>query len=156
MENKMEEILKILKINFFEEFIISCNKDIYRFSHNGLERFLLGTNTWVKDTLYLQELLVGKIKISKPLLTTGEREYLEVVLKPYFGSIRSICRYEISGQSCLIMQWKNKYGESKTIFPVVDSLNFFVGLEANKKYTLEELDLYQDFIYKIRSLNENS
>ena len=78
------------------------------------------------------------------ILDKEEKEYLRAVLKPFKNRIHSIFKmeydkdYEYIG-FCLL---PNEIDEDPIIFPMFEKNEMYKGMELDKEYTLEELNLY--------------
>lgn len=80
----------------------------------------------------------------KPILDDVEKQYLKAVIRPFRSKVVSIKKCStIDGYYYLYLHIKSSYGNNDCmIFPFFPSdAPMYVGMEANKNYTLKELGL---------------
>lgn len=78
----------------------------------------------------------------KELLTTAEKEYLKAVIKPFRESITAIVKYHSNydGDYISFLYNHNKM-ELGFRLPYFETYTMYKGMEIEKKYTLEDLNL---------------
>ena len=94
--NHIPEIAHMLGLEIGEEFFIKGCIDDFRFKFTEEDVGYFYDGTWVSILCYLGNLLNGKwelVKISKPILTKEEREYLSMVIKPFRDEIEYIHKF---------------------------------------------------------------
>ena len=76
----------------------------------------------------------------EPILDDVEKEYLSAVIKPFRKKIMYIRKNKslINGMQYLII---GIYDDDYMHFPYLDDDSMYKGMEVNKEYSLEELDL---------------
>ena len=86
----------------------------------------------------LREWLLEEAK--EPVLDDVEKEYLSAVIKPFRKMIAYIVKAQDfdDGKQCIRIILQNGDGMH---FPYLDDDSMYKGMEANKKYSLEELGL---------------
>ena len=144
-KNRMEEVAKLFGLELEEEFKIGENNR-YKFTVNGLRFWSEVHQDWVHYDI-TEELLLGRyeiVKLSKPVLTESEKEYLSAVIKPFRDRILHIYKVEVSGYECIGVDLKfpkvEKLEDSLTL-PCFEIGTMYKGMKLGKDYTLEELDL---------------
>ncbi len=79
----------------------------------------------------------------KELLTDSEKDYLSAVIKPFRDKVVSIYKevntYPNEGEEYIVILLKNEYND--IVLPNLDESMMYTGMEKDKKYTLEELEL---------------
>lgn len=77
---------------------------------------------------------------SEPILEDVEREYLSATIKPFRKKIAYIVKAQDfdDGKQCIRIILQNGDGMH---FPYLDDDAMYKGMEVNKEYSLEELDL---------------
>ena len=140
--NHMEEVAKMLGVEIGEEFNIEGgSKDAkYKFSKDYLIMEITDVG-WTRASFYLVDLLNGKLKIVKsPILNETEKKYLSGVIRPFRNRIKYICKNN------------NEDGDTEFIDVQLDDNDFmafpnfkkgtmYKGMEFEKKYTLEQLNI---------------
>lgn len=76
--------------------------------------------------------------VEKEILDEEEKEYLSVVIKPFKGKVKYICKTGYLGGEFIKIYIRN---DSAISFPYFKSGTMYKGMEANKRYTLKELGL---------------
>lgn len=111
---------------------------------------------WVKNKeLYSNKFLNQEIEIKDELLLTNkEREYLENVLKPFKDKVKSvekmcIAAVDESERACICITMSDGKNILTFSLPYFVASKYYNGLRSNKKYTLEDLRLFQERKYKI-------
>ena len=97
----------------------------------ALEGMVLGkTYTWKELGLY---------DVNKGILSDKEKEYLSAVIKPFRDKVKYIKKYkDEGGYEYIVIVFVNY---ERLVFPNFKKSTIYQGMEANKKYTLEELCL---------------
>lgn len=105
------------------------------------------TNSWIHfKELYSDKFLDREIKIEEPdILDEEEKEYLRAVIKPFRNRVISIKKffYVFDNAYAIEIYIKNLMGNfaTETIRLPFFRNEMYTGMEKNKSYTLEELDL---------------
>ena len=101
---------------------------------------------WIYS-LEFNNILSGNIeivKLSKPILTESEKEYLSAVIKPFRDRITHIFKFELTGYEGIGIDLKfpkvEKDDDAMTL-PSFEIGTMYKGMELYKDYTLEELGL---------------
>ena len=79
-------------------------------------------------------------EVKEPVLDDVEKEYLSAVIKPFREMIAYIVKAQDfdDGKQCIRIILQNGDGMH---FPYLDDDAMYKGMEVNKEYSLEELDL---------------
>ena len=144
MENKMNEVAKLLGIELEEEFRIEGLTRKHKLTENGLMCWFDDFQQWYAS-YYIDELLTGEakiIKLPKPILDEKEKEYLSAVIKPFRNKVYAIAKYDDGDDNYYIqiMMKQNVYFEYID-FPYFKKGTMYKGMELKKEYTVEELGL---------------
>lgn len=143
-KNRMEEVAKLFGLELEEEFGIGKNER-YKFTVNGLMFWFKDHQAWVHYDI-TEQLLLGRyeiVKLSKPVLTESEKEYLGNIVKPFRDKVISIrCNFAADNYNCITIELKQD-GFSKEFInlPYFKKGSMYKGMQAGKDYTLEELEL---------------
>lgn len=146
MENKMEQVAKLLGVELDEEFRIEHLNTKYKLSKNGLKYWSGSPKKWNGSGL-LEDLIIGTlkiIKISKPILDDIEKEYLSAVIKPFRNRVICIIKNKCLPDEYLRIHLKHYTGKDANeiiYLPCFKNGLMYKGMEINKEYTLEELGL---------------
>ena len=147
MENKMEQVAKLLGVELEEEFRIDGLSYKYKLSNYGLMCWSNNLQRWYITSI-IGELLTGEkqiIKLPKPILDDVEKEYLSNVIKPFRDKVISIANYyeESIDNNFIEIEVKQNYcNENQYVsLPYFKKGTMYKGMEEYKKYTLEELGL---------------
>ena len=121
MPNTNPCILKVRVRDFSKNFNIE----------NGvLEGMVLGKAYTLKD--------LG-LDVNEDILSDKEKEYLSAVIKPFRDKVKYIKKYaDESDYEYIVIAFVNY---ERLMFPSFKKRTMYVGMEKNKKYTLEELGL---------------
>lgn len=141
--NYMEQVAQMLEIKIGEEFRIVNDCCIYKLDDKGLY-FLANDDKWKIDYLTLTRILNGKAMIiKKPILDDIERRYLGNIIKPFRDRVVSIIKYDDYDRcEYIVIKYRNINGYTgRMYFPAFEKDTMYKGMKANKKYTLEELEL---------------
>ena len=154
--NYIEEVAKVLDIKLYEEFYIQMydksfgdNTAVrYRLTYFDFE--YLGTvhKDWQPVcSSALADIIFGKYKIKKAILTVKEKKYLSDFIDPFKSRVMSIQKHHFK-------DFKNNEKEFISLgikendrhwremeLPQFDAGKYYKGLETGKAYTLEELGL---------------
>ena len=90
------------------------------------------------------ELLTGKyeiVKISKPVLTEKEKEYLSNVIKPFRDKVSLISKRSNDNGQFISIEIEEKPHNNNMFFPYFEEGSMYKGMEINKPYTLKELGI---------------
>ena len=101
-------------------------------------------NVWVKHKdLYSDKFLDQEIEIDEPILTDEERRYLSAVIKPFRSRVKTITKAYLECFNEFEYLWGEMidYDDNMFILPFFEKGTMYKGMEANKRYTLEELEL---------------
>ena len=138
--NHMEKVAQMLGVELDEEFMVKgvC----YKFT----EKCLMGLNPasgWYLAPQTLYNILNGTfklVKLPKPILDKKEKEYLSYVIRPFRNRIKYICKNnnEDGDTEFLDVQLDDN---DFMAFPNFKKGTMYKGMEANRKYSLEELGL---------------
>lgn len=99
--------------------------------------------SWVNNkNLYSDKFLDQEIEIDTAILNTEEKEYLSAVIKPFINNVTDIAKYRRTSDSreYIVINFKDTEG---LILPRFKENTMYKGMELEKKYTLEELGLFQ-------------
>ena len=146
MENKMNEVAKLLGVELEEEFRIEGLTKKYKLTENGLKYWSDNLQQWCISG-WLRELLTGEskiIKLLKPILDEKEKEYLTNVIKPFRKHIITIRKIEYYKYEFIeIVIYSTVEGASCEVvsFPYFNKGKMYKGIENNKEYTLKELGI---------------
>ena len=150
-ENKMKDVAKLLGLELEEEFKIKGSVDFYpkyKLTERGLAYWSNIDRKWYCYSDIPIKLLTGEhkiIKLSKPILTESEKEYLSAVIKPFRDRILHIYKFELSGYEGIGIDLKfpkvEKNENDTMTLPSFEIGTMYKGMELYKDYTLEELGL---------------
>lgn len=146
MENKMNEVAKLLGLELEEEFKIEGYRSKYKLTYDGLMYWSYLDSKWL-ISMFFKELLTGKLKIikqPKPILDDVEKEYLSNVIKPFRNRIICIIKNKCLPDEYLRIHLKHYTGKDANeiiYLPYFKNGSMYKGMEINKEYTLEELEL---------------
>lgn len=146
-ENKMKEVAKLLGVEMGVPFNI---KD-----KNGVE-LMYSPFTFKDDGLYdkyndnrcchlLNCLLNGACEIEQPILTKKEKTYLEGVLRPFKDRVVFVVKRKSIDKELIKVKINSIVSDcfSTLDFPFFKENTMYKGMELNKKYTLEELGVFE-------------
>ena len=80
----------------------------------------------------------------KPILDDAEREYLKAVFKPFASRIKCVKKRRCSEMSEYINAIMTDPDGDNTCFPVFKAGTMYKGMDPNKAYTLDELEITYD------------
>ena len=146
-KNKMKEVAKLLGVELEEKFMLKDFQHMYKLTEKGLMYWSDISQIW-ENSNAIGDLLTGKyeiVKLSKPILTEKEKEYLSAVIKPFRDRILHIYKFELSGYEGIGIDLKfpkvEKNNEDAMTLPSFEIGTMYKGMELYKDYTLEELGL---------------
>lgn len=141
--NYMEQVAQMMGVRLEEEFKLNDSDDYkYKIAKDGMFMYSGFASDWFSANHILLGVLIGKYEIKKPILDEVEKEYLSAVIKPFRDRVISVRKYHY-----------DKYYEYITIiyydvskylsiyFPPFKKGTMYKGMEANKQYSLEDLEL---------------
>ena len=130
----------MLGLEIGEEFKIEGpNNYKYRFDDNLMT--LMPDGRWCTAPAMLNQILEGKYKIIKPILTEEEREYLSYVIKPFRDEIEYIHKFTCPNSTKeYLLGFIKDIGYHLELPPFIKG-TMYCGIELGKEYTLEELGL---------------
>lgn len=138
-ENKMKQVAELLGIEMYNYFYVNKNK-----GHNPCiitEKGMFDCRGNTRSYL-LSKLLLGEIEIEPQILDEKEKRYLERVLRPFKDKVRYISKESTTiGTHFINVSIYNDFDMS---FPNFEEDTMYKGMEIDRKYTLEELGLFQD------------
>ena len=144
MEDKMNEVAKLLGAELGEEFKLDKGHIIYMLSDSGLIYYDSNQCKWNHSDM-LEHLLLGDYKISKIILNCAEREYLSSVIKPFryeVISIKKVADNPGNYYRIAIKKVSKAYLGDETIYlPYFKGGTMYNGMEIDKEYTMKELGL---------------
>ena len=145
MENKINEVAKLLGLELEEEFKIEGLFGNFKLSKEGLKQWSKDTYGWLPSSL-LEELIIGHaqiIKLSKQILNEAERKYLSAIIEPFIDKVVSIAKYRYSDYNSYIQITVEQiaFDGEYIDLPRFNSDAMYKGMRAGKQYTLEELGL---------------
>ena len=140
--NHMKEIAQLLGLEIGEEFMIEGHSGNvkYRLTEENIE--YLSCGHWFSISSTLNKLLNGEYKVAKmPILDDVERKYLEGVIRPFRDDVESICKCETRSDKKEWIGIRFKSTLCEMYFPEYPAGTMYKGMELNRKYSIEELDL---------------
>ena len=140
MENKMNGVAQLLGLVLEEEFKIEGFPDIYKLASDGLVYWHPDLKEWIRSNLLL-EVLTGKYKIIKSILNDKEKEYLSAVIKPFRDKVSLISKRSNDNGQFISIEIEEKPHNNTMFFPYFEEGSIYKGMEINKHYTLDELEL---------------
>ena len=137
--NYMKVVAQMLGVELDEEFMVKgvC----YKFT----EKCLMGLNPasgWYLAPQTLYNILNGTfklVKLPKPILDKKEKEYLSYVIRPFRDKIQYL--YKTKNDDSEYIEFKFNDAYDFMCFPNFEKGTMYKGMEANRKYSLEELGL---------------
>lgn len=143
MENKMEELARLAGLELEEEFTLDNRPIKYKLTKDGFMYWTDAYQQW-NYTCGVEELFLGKrriVKIPKPILNEKEKEYLSSVIKPFRDKVSLISKRSNDNGQFISIEIEEKPHNNNMFFPYFEKGSMYKGMEINKYYTLEELDL---------------
>lgn len=148
-ESKMKEVAKLLGVEWGVPFKVKYDNatelsyNPYVFKNNGL----CSRNG---DFVYsvLVNLLKGEYEIEKQILDEVEKRYLEGVFRPFKDRVKCVNKMERTAGTREFLQYCVKDPINGLYYnyplPYFKKGTMYKGMELDKEYTLEELELFQD------------
>ena len=138
----MEQVAYLLGVELDEEFNLVGVDLTYKISKDGMKVYNGINDEWRYSSPLLPDILIGKYKIKKSILTKQEKEYLSAVIKPFRDQIIHIIKLnDIDNQSIEIKLYGIDGYVKYIFFPPFKKGSMYKGMELKKKYTLKELGL---------------
>lgn len=141
-ENKMKEVAQLLGVELGEKFIIKNTT----FNPHQITKRGLVDKDGSRSSIALHMLLTGAYEIERTILDNAEKAYLEAVLRPFKDRVMSVEKRR-KEEGDFIKIWIRRfeiYSEEYINFPYFKTDTIYKHMEPNKKYTLEELGLFED------------
>lgn len=141
--NHMKEVAQLLGVELYEEFYIKNHRGTrYRITENGTEQFF---GEWMKAD-FINDLIRGKheiIKIKSPILDEVEKQYLSNIVRPFRNNVEWIIKRRWENYEYIVIAYYDGIvnDEYELEFPAFKVLQMYKGMEPNRRYSLEELDL---------------
>lgn len=144
-ENKTRDVAKLLGVELEEEFKIEGHLAKYKFTEAGLMHWPIYEDKWVRSAS-LNDLIAGEltiIKLPKQILTNKEKEYLSSVINPFRDRIVWIKKVGSPAQNYEYIKicYQDHIYSIVLSFPDFKVGTMYRGMEMDKEYTLEKLDL---------------
>ena len=142
--NYMEQVAQMLGVELEEEFNVYKSKIVNKFTEDGIVSYSKDNQNWIRNYYLLENLLIGYTEIiKKPILDDIERRYLSNIIKPFRDRVVSIVKYDDYDRcEYIVIKYRNINGYTgRMYFPNFEKDTMYKGMKANKKYTLEELEL---------------
>ena len=141
MENKMEELARLAGLELEEEFTLDNRPIKYKLTKDGFMYWSDNYQQW-HYTCGVEDLFLGKRQIVKiPILNEKEKEYLSSVIKPFRDKVSLISKRSNDNGQFISIEIEEKPHNNNMFFPYFEEGLMYKGMEINKYYTLEELDL---------------
>lgn len=150
-ENKMGKLAELLGVEIDKPF------NIKGYAYNPCKltynRMINKNNVLMYRDFF--ELLTGKLEIEKTILDDSEKRYLENLFRPFKDIIVYIEKVSQSGFECISYQIIYEYISYKSSSPTIrhekkscelpyfDKGTMYKGMVLGKKYSLEELELFE-------------
>ena len=136
----MKEVAKILGVKIGEKFKIELNGTVHsrNFFLTDYGLFVIGEADRKPEAL--NQLLNGEykvVKISQPILTEEEKEYLSAVVKPFRDEVKHISKNRYDGEEWIQIRTKS----GLALLPPFKEGLMYNGMEAGKEYSVKELDI---------------
>lgn len=145
--NYMKEVAQILGVELDEEFYIKGNDNKFKITNNGMCYSFKSCDMWSPVSWIICDILNGKLEIvkkPKPILDEVEKRYLSNVIKPFRNQIESIVKYSYGKYEAINMvnfKVDENMSFNVTNFPYFKKGTMYKGMEVNKEYSLEDLEL---------------
>lgn len=146
MKKKIKECSRQELINYFSQNLTMTMADVEKF---------VDSLCFLRESVFMGERVINidflneEVEIPQAhILDKKEHNYLRAVCKPFFGKIKYICktidmREDYVKREKIIIQLKGEDGILS--FPLFDSNSMYKGMELNKYYTIEYLELGKDW-----------
>ena len=140
--NYMEQVAHILGVELDEEFNLVGVDLTYKISKDGMKVYHEIENEWRYASPLLSDILLGKYKIKKSILTNQEKEYLGAVIKPFRNRVEGIVKYVSYKTEYIRIKFRDIGGNRGYIsLPSFEKNTMYKGMEADKWYSLKDLGL---------------
>lgn len=145
MENKMNEVAKLLGVKLNEEFGLKNSNFSYKLTTYGLRKRYHLIQEW-SDSCMLDDLLLGRVEIVKKansILDEVEKRYLSNIIKPFINKVKFIVKNKkFSGEyEYIFIRYLDSTGDNAIMLPDFKAGTMYRGMEIGKKYALKELGL---------------
>lgn len=143
--NYMEQVAKMLGVELEEEFYLKGIRDKHKITNDGLFYRSKKDGSWFITSWTLNKVLAGKLEIikePKPILDEAEKRYLSNVIKPFRDKVKYIVKRNDN---------KSEYFEDIRVvfeisyqtlyFPYFEKGTMYKGMETDKEYSVEDLDI---------------
>ena len=147
MENKMEELARLIGLELEEEFTLDNRPVKYKLTKDGFMYWTDAYQQW-NYTCGVEILFTGEkqiVKIPKPILTEEEKKYLSSVIKPFRDRVTVIikhkCDYSQDEYLGISVRYYNKSGGKEITLPIFEKDTMYKGMVSTMWYTLEDLGL---------------
>lgn len=138
-ENKMKDVAKLLGVEFGKSFKIKGDE---------YNPFIINNDGFIdcdgdESDYKLLLLLEGELEIEQPILTEKEKAYLKGVLRPFKDKVKFIRKDSkfSKNQEYIHIGIKNDFDID---FPNFQQGTMYKGMESDRRYTLEELGLFEE------------
>lgn len=147
-KSKMKEVAKLLGVEIGVPFKIKDMDGDY-ISWNPYTFYDDGLYDRANDercSVPLKRLITGEYEIEHPTLDDVEKRYLEGALRLFKDRVIYIQKGQVfdSEYICIVLKCFDGTFEESSPLPYFEVNSMYKGMELNKKYTLEELGLFQD------------
>lgn len=136
--NYMEQVAQMLGVDLEKEFKLEGFDYKYKISKDGMKWYSELYGNWINADNILTGILIGWYKIKKAILDEAEKEYLSLVIKPFREQVNGIAKNQWAKEEYIYIDLKN---DTVLSFPGFQEGSKYKGMEANKLYSLEELEL---------------
>lgn len=139
----MEQVAQMLGVELEEEFKLNDSDNYkYKIIKDGMFMNSGFASDWFSANHILLGVLIGKYEIKKPILDEKEKEYLSNVIKPFRDKVMNIAKYDTEkNQFIRICYCDIDKNLEYMYFPPFKKGTMYKGMEVNKKYSLEDLEL---------------
>ena len=141
-ENKMEEVAKLLGVEMGVPFKIKNLLNEFMIDEYGL----YSLRTHIHNESILVDLLCGNYEIEQPILDDIEKRYLESIFRPFKNRVmyvEKIFRFGYEQIRYRVSLPVEEYGNELCELPSFDKGIMYKGMEYDKKYSIEELGLFE-------------
>lgn len=141
--NYMEQVAHILGVELEEEFKLNDSDNYkYKITKDGMFMYSEFASDWFSANHILLGVFFGKYEIKKSILNDIEKEYLSAVIKPFRDRVISIGKCNCYEYEYIVIKYLDiGKNEGHIYLPCFERGTMYKGMEAGKKYTLEELGL---------------
>lgn len=139
----MEQVAQMLGVELEEEFKLNDSDNYkYKIIKDGMFMNSGFASDWFSANHILLGVLIGKYEIKKPILDEKEKEYLSNVIKPFRDKVMNIAKYDTEkNQFIRICYCDIDKNLEYMYFTPFKKGTIYKGMEVNKKYSLEDLEL---------------